>query len=299
MSLDSDLSDSLTRRLNLQISLSQLPIVEEWMDAELGRWLESVPLPPELGGVPAQILVSVASDLSRVRWSAGGSPAGTIPKLADYLGEKKIGPAETALINRFGEALEPEMVGSWIEVRDGAVHTGWHMLDREEVPEVLGLLGEEGAALGALESAGLLHCTRISRQIGARPGWQLDFELTGAPEEDALGAAAAALAALGAPMPLPAGEFVNRDLAQTRIVMVLGEGAAPGLAGVRYGASSDQVAALCHALGLGYADELDAVRRSLSSAGVLGATVWKSSEGLAVDVELQPGTQRGEPSSPN
>src|SRR5690606_27922432 len=48
VSLDSELSDALTRRLNLQISLSQLPVVEEWMDAELGRWLDSVPLPPEL-----------------------------------------------------------------------------------------------------------------------------------------------------------------------------------------------------------------------------------------------------------
>lgn len=300
VSIDSDLSEALTRRLNLQISVSQLPVVEEWMDARLGRWLESVPLPPELAGPPARFLVAVASDLSRLRWSASGHPSGFIPKLAAYLSAEKVSAEEIEIINQLGEALEPDTIGSWIEVRGGAVHTGWQMLDRESAPEVLALLGDRAADLAeAVTAAGILRCTRIARQVGEGAGWQLDLELTGAPEEDALAAASAALEVLGCELSLPAGDYVDRDLAQTRVVVVLGEGAAPGSAGVRFGASPDQVAALCHAVGAEYVEELDAVRRALSSAGVVGAVVWKGADAVAVDVELVPGTQRGEPTSPN
>ena len=302
MSLDSVLADALTTRLNLQISVSKLPVVEEWMDTRLGRWLDSVPLPPELAGPPVQFLATVATDLSRVRWSAAADPGGVIPRLAEYLSQCKISTAELDRINALGERLEPELIGSWVEVRDGAVHTGWQMLDREDVSEVLAILGDDAAALtGPIASTGLTRCTRIARQVTDGAGaYQIDLELTGAPETDALVTAAGALAALGCPIALPAGEFVNRDLAQTRIVVTVGAGAAPGKAGVRFGASSDQVAALCSAVGVSYDPELDAVRRSLSSEGITGAILWVSGGSVvAVDAELAPGTQRGEPSSPN
>jgi len=47
-SLDLALQRALSVRLNLQISLSQLPIVEEWMDIHLDRWLEHLPMPPDM-----------------------------------------------------------------------------------------------------------------------------------------------------------------------------------------------------------------------------------------------------------
>lgn len=299
MSLDSDLSDALTRRLNLQISLSSLPVVEEWMDTRMGRWLESVPLPPEISGPPAQFLVTVGSDLSWVRWGAGSHPSGYIPKLADYLTKAGISVEEVERINVLGGALEPETVGSWIEVRSGEIHTGWHLLDREALGEVIDLLGDEAAELSAKISAtGLLHCTRIARQVDGSPGYEFDLELTGVSEEDALAAASEVLAALGSPLDFPRGDFVNRDLAPVRVVATLG-GSRPGGAGVRFGSSSDQVAALCSGLGVTYAPELDAVKRSLQSAGVIGAWVWVGDDGLSVDVDFHPGTHRGEPRSPN
>ena len=47
-SLDLALQRALSVRLNLQISLSQLAFVEEWMDIHLDRWLEHLPMPPEM-----------------------------------------------------------------------------------------------------------------------------------------------------------------------------------------------------------------------------------------------------------
>ena len=48
MSLEHALNRALSIRLNLQITLSGLPIVEEWMDIHLDRWLEHIPSPPEM-----------------------------------------------------------------------------------------------------------------------------------------------------------------------------------------------------------------------------------------------------------
>lgn len=300
MSIDSDLTDALTQRLSLQVSVSKLPVVEEWMDTKLGRWLDSVPLPPELRGPPVQFLVTVATDLSRVRWSAAADPGGVIPKLADYLSQCKVSDAEIERINEIGGRLEPELVGSWIEVREGQLVTGWQMLDREVSAEVFDLIGDADLARRAA-AAGLASCTRLAREVDdpAGGGYQIDLELTGAPEEGALAVAAGALEKLGVSVELPAGDFVNRDLAQTRLVAVIG-GVAPGEVGVRFGSSSDQVAELCSAVGVTYAPELDAVRRSLQSAGIQGAVLWiRDGAAVAVDVELVPGTQRGAPASPN
>ena len=47
-SLDLALQRALSVRLNLQIGLSQLAIVEEWMDIHLDRWLEHLPMPPDM-----------------------------------------------------------------------------------------------------------------------------------------------------------------------------------------------------------------------------------------------------------
>ena len=46
--LESALNRALSIRLNLQITLSNLPIVEEWMDIHLDRFLEHLPTPPEM-----------------------------------------------------------------------------------------------------------------------------------------------------------------------------------------------------------------------------------------------------------
>ena len=299
MSLDSALSQALTVRLNLQVSLSALPFVEESMDVALGEWLDSVPLPPESAGRPAQFLASIGADIQRLRWSAAGSPTGFIPKLSDYLTRAKVSPGEIEKINVIGGTLEPETIGSWIEVRGGQVFHGWQLLDREDASEVLGLLGEEAAEVAkVIGELGLSRCTRVARVIDA--GYRLDFELTGAPAADALSTTSAILKSLGSSLVLPDGDFVNRDVAQTTVVAIVGD-AGPGVAAVRFGAASDQAAAVANAVGATYSADLDNVRRALSSAGVVGACIWApAGDGKPLlDVDFVPGTQRGEPRAAN
>src|SRR5690606_23903413 len=98
--LDSILGRALSVRLNMQISLSSVAIVEEWMDTYLDRLLESVPLPPEMPhGYIAHFTVALASDLSEMSWRAYGDPAGFIPKMSKYFQDCKISPQDMGIID--------------------------------------------------------------------------------------------------------------------------------------------------------------------------------------------------------
>lgn len=129
-SLDLALQRALAVRLNLQISLSQLPIIEEWMDIHLDRWLEHNPMPTEMpNGEQVSYLAALGSDLRRVWWGAWGNPGGFVPKMADYFKLCNIAKSDAAVLDAIGEQLEPELVGSWIAVWGGKVVTGWHIWD--------------------------------------------------------------------------------------------------------------------------------------------------------------------------
>src|SRR5213075_1242391 len=83
--LENALQKALSVRLNLQISLSQLPIIDEWMDIHLDRWLEHNPTPTDMpDGEGVSYLAMLGSDLRRVWWGAWGDPRGFVPRMADY-----------------------------------------------------------------------------------------------------------------------------------------------------------------------------------------------------------------------
>jgi hypothetical protein len=65
--LENALQKALSVRLNLQISLSQLPIIDEWMDIHLDRWLEHNPTPTEM---PNGEGVSYLAMLEQIRGKA-------------------------------------------------------------------------------------------------------------------------------------------------------------------------------------------------------------------------------------
>jgi hypothetical protein len=128
--LEIALTRALSIRLNLQMTLSSLPIVEEWMDIHLDRWLEHLPTPPEMPpGHSVSFLVMLGSDLKRMWWGAWGEPGAMVPKLADYLKLCNIAKSDTAVLDAMGEHLEPRLVGPWVGVWGGKVTTGWHFCD--------------------------------------------------------------------------------------------------------------------------------------------------------------------------
>jgi hypothetical protein len=163
-SLDQALQRALSVRLNLQISLSQLPIVEEWMDIHLDRWLEHNPMPPDMpDGQGLSYLAMIGSDLRRLWWGAWGDPRGFVPKMADYFKLCNIAKSDATLLDRIGEALEPKLVGSWIGVWGNKVTTGWHFWDPQPWPKVEAMFGTHDAKYRLKKLVEDLRVERIER----------------------------------------------------------------------------------------------------------------------------------------
>lgn len=284
------LQRALSIRLNLQISVSALPIVEEWMDIHMTRWMESIPLPPEMpSGHAAHFTVRVASDLSRLVWGAYGNPAGFIPKMAKYLEASKISPDDVALIDAMGNGLEPALVGSWISVAGGALATGWQFCDEHAFAEIASNFADtDGKArlLAWLASAGVERFGRFVQQIGAHPASTVEFPLRGVAIDDRLDAAAKAFVMLGgAPFP-----DAVRDAMSSASTVDLAVGArleggrivalsvsAPGL-------GNDVVARLCRELGLRFDDKHMRMQAAFGADGadrVEYTRVLAPSEGVA------------------
>lgn len=183
-SLDLALQRALAVRLNLQISLSQLSIVEEWMDIHLDRWLEHNPMPPDMppDGDGVSYLAMIGSDLRRVWWGAWGDPRGFVPKMADYFKLCNIARSDAALLDQIGEALEPRLVGSWIGVWGGKVTTGWHFWDPHPWSKVEGMFGTHEAKYQLkkfVEDNRIERIDRFTQSIGDAPYSEVEIAMPG------------------------------------------------------------------------------------------------------------------------
>ncbi|HEX4453609.1 MAG TPA: hypothetical protein VH143_22210 [Kofleriaceae bacterium] len=182
-SLESALQKALSVRLNLQISLSQLPIIEEWMDIHLDRWLEHNPTPPDMpNGEGVEFLAMLGSDLRRVWWGAWGDPRGFVPRMADYFKLCNIAKSDSQVLDQIGEQLEPKQVGSWIGVWGGKVTTGWHFMDPHEWPKVEQMFGTHEAKYAVKKWVDDHHITRVERfsqSIGDSPFSEIEFAIPG------------------------------------------------------------------------------------------------------------------------
>jgi hypothetical protein len=277
------LSEALAGRLALQMSVSSLPVVEEWMDMPLTRWLDSVPLPPEMpDGEGPPLVVSLGCDADMVRWSSAGAPGGIVPKLVDYLRRAGALPDDFRQVDEIGQALEPAVVGSWIEARPGAVTTGWFVADQMDAARVRELLGE-GAWMD-----GLGVCVRAGRSVGADPVTDVVVELHG-DRGERLAAAAEVFARVGFALEASAVPPGAQDIwlglraragqpVSARLLVARPGSAAPGLA--------------CAALGLELAPAIGLVERSIGAGEVALMELEWSAAGAAVVVEFVAGTTR-------
>ena len=191
-SLDLALQRALSVRLNLQIGLSQLAIVEEWMDIHLDRWLEHLPMPPEMpNGESVSYLAMLGSDVRRVWWGAWGDPRGFVPKMADYFKLCNIAKSDTALLDQIGEQLEPKLVGSWIGVWGGKVTTGWHFLDPHPWPKVEPMFGTHEAKYQLkkwVDEHQIERIERFTQSIGDAAFSEIELALPGATTDEQVNA---------------------------------------------------------------------------------------------------------------
>lgn len=258
------LQRALTIRLNLQISLAAVPMIEEWMDLPLTRWLESVPSPPEMpSGHEALFAVTLASDLSRLTWGAYGNPAGFIPKMARYLESCRIGPEDIALIDALGNGLEPSLVGSWVRAQAGAVHTGWQFCDAHRFDAIEAQFGDHDAKaklVAWLERAGIEHFERFEQTIGDAANSRIEFAIPGADIDAQLAALSGGFEALaGAPL-ADAVATSFRHAAEPalkptlRIGVDISGGHVAKVSAICPGLGNDVISQLCDALGLTLAE---------------------------------------------
>ncbi|MFN0251935.1 MAG: hypothetical protein ACKV2T_33980 [Kofleriaceae bacterium] len=182
-SLEAALQRALAVRLNLQISLSQLSMIEEAMDIHLDRWLEHIPTPPEMpNGESVSYLAMLGSDLRRVWWGAWGHPGGFVPKMADYFKLCNIARSDAQVLDQIGEQLEPVLVGSWIGVWSGKVTTGWHFWDQRPWTAIESLFGTHEAKYQLkkfVEDSKIDHIDRFTQSIGDSPYSEVELAMPG------------------------------------------------------------------------------------------------------------------------
>ena len=181
--LELALTRALSIRLNLQMTLTSLPIVEEWMDIHLDRWLEHLPTPPEMPpGHSVSFLTMLGSDLRRLWWGAWGEPSAMVPKLADYLKLCNIAKSDAAVLDAMGEHLEPRLVGPWVGVWGGKVTTGWHFCDPIEWSKLEHLFGTHEAKFQIkkwVTDNGIERLERFGQAIGESSYSEIELAVPG------------------------------------------------------------------------------------------------------------------------
>jgi hypothetical protein len=292
--LENALQKALSVRLNLQISLSQLPIVEEWMDIHLDRWLEHNPTPPDMpDGEGVSFSAMLGSDLRRMWWGAWGDPRGFVPRMADYFKLCNIAKSDAQLLDAIGEQLEPRLVGSWIGVWGGKVTTGWHFWDPQPWPKVEAMFGTHEAKFKVkkfVESQQITRIERFSQSIGDAPFSEIELALPGDSVDGQVAALSQAFvdftgAALAPPI-----------LDRLRAITVPQFGMSIRIRGgqiVRVGLLApgmalDSIVGLCGDAGVGADDKLGTLVGALGN-GISRVEYGRAGERAGVDVYLEPG----------
>ena len=301
--LDNTLQRALSIRLNLQISLSQLPIVEEWMDIHLDRWLEHNPMPPDMpDGEGVSYLAMLASDLRRVWWGAWGDPRGFVPRMADYFKLCNIAKTDAQLLDQIGEALEPRLVGSWIGVWGGKVITGWHFWDPQPWPKVEAMFGTHEAKYQVKKWVDDHHVERIERftqSIGDAAYSEIELRIPGETiEEQAATLSSAFETFTGAPLDAAVlDRFRGVSVPQLALALRIQSGKIVLVGGVAPGIAMQEIERLCADAKIAADPKLAKLVGALGNA-IIGVQYVRAGERAGVDVYLEPSEPGDKPAAP-
>ena len=292
--LETALQRALSVRLNLQISLSQLSIIEEWMDIHLDRWLEHNPTPPDMpDGEGVTYLAMLGSDLRRVWWGAWGDPRGFVPRMADYFKLCNIAKSDANLLDQVGEQLEPKLVGSWIGVWGGKVTTGWHFWDPHPWPKVEPMFGTHEAKFQLKKWVDDHHVERIERftqAIGDDAFSELELAVPGTTvDEQVAGLSAGFVHFTGAPLDVT---IVDRmrlaPVPQFALAVRIRGGKVVRVGALAPGVGMDAIAELCRDARVGLDDKMPKLVGALGE-GIARVEYGRAGERAGVDVYLEPG----------
>jgi hypothetical protein len=291
--LENALQKALSVRLNLQISLSQLPIIEEWMDIHLDRWLEHNPTPPDMpNGEGVSYLAMLGSDLRRVWWGAWGDPRGFVPRMADYFKLCNIAKSDAALLDGLGEQLEPQLVGSWIGVWGGKVITGWHFWDPQPWSKIETMFGTHEAKYKLkkfVDDHKLERIERFTQSIGDSPFSELELAVPGITVDEQVATLSQAFVDFtGAPLAPPIlDRFRAATIPQFGLAIRIRGGAIVRVGALAPGLALDPIIHLCKDAKVGVDDKLGKLVGALGE-GITRVEYGRAGDRAGVDVYLEP-----------
>ena len=296
MSLEAALQRALSIRLNLQITLSSLPIVEEWMDIHLDRWLEHVPTPPEMPpGHAVSYLAMLGSDLQRMWWGAWGDPAGLVPRMADYFKLCNIAKSDATILDQMGEKLEPRLVGSWVGVWGGRVTTGWHFMDPQPWTKLEPLFGTHEAKFLLkhwMHEHGVERVERFSQSIGEGSFSELELAMPAGTVDEQVSAMVSGFRQFsgGAELPAPVIAILRgAPYPSFGLNVRIRGGHVTRVAAIAPGMPLDVIQAVCTEMKVGGCDDkLDRLINTLAAEGVSKVEVGRAGERGGVDVYVEP-----------
>jgi hypothetical protein len=292
--LENALQKALSVRLNLQISLSQLPIIEEWMDIHLDRWLEHNPTPPDMpDGEGVSYLAMLGSDLRRVWWGTWGDPRGFVPRMADYFKLCNIAKSDAQLLDAVGEQLEPKLVGSWIGVWGGKVTTGWHFWDPQPWPKVEAMFGTHEAKFKIkkfVEDNKLERIERFTQSIGDSSYSEIELAVPGETVDDQVAKLSHAFQDFtGAELaPNIIARFRQAAVPQFGLAIRIRGGQIVRVGGLAPGIAFDAIVPLCADAKVAVDDKLEKLVGALGG-GISRVEYGRAGERAGVDVYLEPG----------
>lgn len=291
--LETALQKALSVRLNLQISLSQLPIIEEWMDIHLDRWLEHNPTPPDMpDGEGVSYLAMLGSDLRRVWWGAWGDPRGFVPRMADYFKLCNIAKSDAHLLDQIGEALEPKLVGSWIGVWGGKVTTGYHFMDPQPWEKVEAMFGTHEAKYKLkkwVEDHGVTRIERFTQSIGENPYSEIELAIPGESIDDQVRVLSASFEGFtGAPLSdAVVARMREAGIADFALALRIRGGHIVRVGALAPGIGLDAIKHLCEDAKVGVDDKLGKLVGALGE-GITRVEYGRAGERAGVDIYLEP-----------
>ena len=292
--LDNALQRALSIRLNLQITLSALPVVEEWMDIHLDRWLEHNPTPPDMpDGEGVSYLAMLGSDLRRIWWGAWGDPRGFVPRMADYFKLCNIAKSDAQLLDAIGELLEPKLVGSWIGVWGGKVTTGWHFWDPQPWPKVEAMFGTHEAKYKLKKFVDTHQLTRIERftqSIGDEPFSELELAIPGESVDEQVATLSQTFGDFtGAPLsPALIDRFRSCAVPAFGLAIRIRGGQIVRVGALAPGMAMDAITGICRDATVGMDEKLPKLVGALGE-GISRVEYGRAGERAGVDVYLEPG----------
>jgi len=301
MSLEAALNRALSIRLNLQITLSSLPIIEEWMDIHLDRWLEHIPTPPEMPpGHAVSYLAMLGSDLRRMWWGAWGDPAGMVPKMADYLKLCNVAKSDAAILEQMGDKLEPRLVGTWVGVWGGKVTTGWHFWDPHDWTAIEPMFGTHEAKFQIkkwIGDHGVTRVERFSQAIGENAYSELELAAPGETVADQVAAIDGAFVHFtgsGLPAQVVA-ELKGAGHPSFGLSVRIRGGTVIRVAAIAPGAPMDVLRNLCVDMQVELDDKLEPLVNTLASEGISRVEIGRAGDRGGVDVYIEPTTSAAKP----